>query len=298
MSRIDQALEKAARLREAGTTKHGVVVDNENKEIGHPEKTDIVEFIPGDTVVDRDTVDHHIVTITDPASPAAEEYKKLRARVLKSAEKGLYNTLLITSAKPAEGKTVTAINLAVAIAQELDRTVLLIDADLRKPSVASYLGIQKRLGLSDYLQARVDIADVLIKTGIGRLVVMPAGTAPDNPAELLGSQRMRDLVRDVKGRYRDRFIILDAPPLLFAADAISLANYVDGVLFVVQAGSTTQKIAGQALSLIKDCNILGTVFNNVPSYLAQDSNPYYRYQQTNTAARPDVVQVEKTGPQK
>jgi protein-tyrosine kinase len=293
MSRIDQALEKAARLRDVGLKTGYAQASGESRK-----SIDAATFLVGQGAVKRETVDHHIVTIADPSSHVAEEFKKLRARVLRNAEKESHNTLLITSAQAGEGKTITAINLAVAVAQELDRTVLLIDADLRKPTIHTYLGLEPSRGLSDYLLSRANLSDILIKTGIGKLVVLPAGNPPDNPAELLGSQRMRDLVRDVKERYRDRYIIMDAPPLLMAADAISLANYVDDVLFVVQAGTTTQKIANQALALIKECNVIGSVFNNIPNYLVQNLNPYYtRYNldKRNLTAKTDPEHTGQAG---
>jgi capsular exopolysaccharide synthesis family protein len=196
--------------------------------------------------------------------------------VLRATEKGFQNTIMVTSAMDGEGKTITGINLAVAIAYELDHTVLLVDADLRKPSVHTYLGLQPQRGLSEYLLAQAQLPDVLVKTGIGKLVLLPAGNPPENPAELIASERMRD-------------ILIDSSPLLMTADSISLCDYVDGVIFVTRAGVTDPKTATQALSLVKDHTILGTVFNDASNYPAKGRNSYYyRYGSSVTADTADA----------
>jgi protein-tyrosine kinase len=272
MSRIEQALEKAARLR-GDEVRSGYA----QRDYANSKKCDPAVFEVAQGGVDTAAVERRIVTVTDPNSLAAEEYKKLRARILQTTEKNFQNAIMVTSAQAGEGKSVTAINLAISIAQELDHTVLLIDADLRRPSIHTYLGLQASPGLSDYLISNTPLSNILIKTGLGKLVFMPAGAVPANPSELLGSDRMREFVREVKERYPDRYVIFDTPPMLMAADAISLADYADGVLFVIQAGRTTQKLAGEALALLKNCNVLGAVFNNVPEHFTRKMDPYYQY---------------------
>jgi protein-tyrosine kinase len=272
MSRIERALEKALKMRRSETLpSHSASWPTTYS------KFDPAVFDVGENGIDTAAVDQHIVSITDPYSSAAEEYRKLRARIFKVTEKDFLNTLMVTSSQAGEGKTVTAINLAVAIAHEIDHTVLLIDADLRKPSVHRYLGLNPKYGLGDYLENRRDLAlsDIMIKTGIGKLVVIPAGNPPASPAELISSDRMRLLIKEIKHRYRDRYIIFDSSPLLMTADSLSLCDYMDGIIFVVQAASTPKKAVTQALSTIKGHNILGTVFNAVPKYLAKNLYPYY-----------------------
>ncbi len=139
-------------------------------------------------------------------------------------------------------------------------------------------------GLSDYLTFKAELPDILIKTGLGKLVFLPAGTPPKNPAELLASDRMKELVTELKERYRERYIIFDSSPLLLAADTLSLADYMDGLIFVVQAARTSRKNVAQAYSHIKGYNILGAVFNDVPKHLSQNLySPYYRTQSTETS---------------
>ncbi len=269
MSRIEKALEKAVKTRES-------IKEAVPEEIITPDnQVTLPRFEVGESVLDPAAIDRHIVCISEPSSAAAEQYKKLRARILQITAKDFLNTIMVTSSDISEGKTVTAINLAVAIANEIDYTVLLVDADLRATSVHKYLGIKPKYGLSDYLTGKTGLSDILVKTGIGKLVVLPAGNPPENPAELLSSDKMKRLVNEIKLRYKDRYIIFDSSPVLVTADALSLGIHMDGVVFVVKAARTSQKAAEQAISLMKGCNILGIVFNDVPQYLANNLYPYY-----------------------
>jgi protein-tyrosine kinase len=265
MSRIERALEKALNIRRP-------MMDPGRSSYG---KCDPSVFEVGDAGINRASVNRHLVSITDPYSTAAEEYRKLRAKIMRATEANYLNTIMVTSSQAGEGKSMTAINLAVTIAQEIDHTVLLVDADLRRSSIHTYLGIKPEAGLSDVLESRAELSDVLIKTGIGKLVLLPAGNAPRNPSELISSDRMRILIRELKFRYRDRYIIIDSSPLLMTADALSLCEYTDGIIFVVQADRTSMKAATQAAALIKGHNVLGTVFNDVPKHLAKNLYPYY-----------------------
>jgi protein-tyrosine kinase len=275
MSRIDKALEKASRMRQTGKASASTATVGA-REVSRSQPV----FEVGESLIDPAAVHKHIVCVTAPFSSAAEQYKKLRARIFKTAEKDFLNSILVASAFEGEGKTTTALNLAITIAQEIDHTVLLIDADLRKPSVHTYLGLKPQYGLSDYLQSKAELSDVLIKTGIGKLVVLPAGNPPPNPSELLASEKMRDLIHEMKYRYRDRYIIFDSSPLLTTADGLYLKEYIDGVIFVVQAARTSEKAAAQALSLLKGSNIFGTIFNNVPEYVSTHATSYHGRTQT------------------
>ena len=269
MSRIEQALEKAAKLREMAT--------EVLPEATAPSPVRIAPhvFDAGETSLDTAKVDRHVVSITDPHSAAAEQYKRLKARILGATAKSLQNVIMITSSDVSEGKSLTAVNLAAALANEIDYTVLLVDADLRNPTVHKYLGIDQKRGLSEYLQGKVKLSEVLVKTGFGRLVVLPAGEPPENASELLSSERMKMLMKELKLRYEDRYIIFDTSPLLVTADPLALGSAVDGVLLVVQEGRTSQKAAKQALSLMKGWNVLGVVFNNVSEYLSKNKYAYY-----------------------
>lgn len=269
MSRIEQALEKAVKMRES--TKEVVpeeIITSDNR-------VALPRFEAGASVVDPAKVDKHLVCLTDPYSSATEQYKKLRARIFKATTKDSLNTIMVASSDIGEGKSTTAINLAVAMSNELDYTVLLVDADLRNPSIHKYFGIESQYGLGDYLTGRAELKDILIKTGIGKLVILPGGKPSENSAELLSSEKMKMLVHELKVRYNDRYIIFDSSPLLVTADALSLGSYMEGIIFVIQEGRSSQKAAVESISLMKGWNILGAVFNNVPEYLVKGHYNYY-----------------------
>ena len=270
MSRIERALEKAAKLRRS--VERFPSVDNPPViHRGQPRLEGI------ETVIDKATIDKCIVTLTEPHSPAAEQYRKLRARILKTAEAkdNSINTIMITSSDKREGKTITAINLAVAMANVIDYPVVLVDADLRNPSVHGYLGIEPEYGLSEYLTGKASLSDVLLRTGIGELMLLPGGLPPENPAELLSSERMKNLVNELKLRHKGGYVIFDSSPILLTSDPLSLGSLMDGILFIIHASLTSEKSASEAVSLIRGCNIIGIVFNDVQDYPAKNPYPYY-----------------------
>ena len=272
MSKIEKALEKAVQMRE--TKKESI----QDEVIASDNQAPLHTFEVGDVLIDKTLVDSHIVCITDPLSSASEQFNKLKARILNETTKqDFLNNIMVTSSDIGEGKSFVAINLAIALSKEIDHTVLLIDADLRNPSIHKYFGMEPEFGLSDYLTGKVNLADIFIKTGLGKLVLIPAGNTVDNAAELLSSEKMKMLIRELKVRYRDRYIIFDSTPLLVTADPLMLGSYMDGIIFVIQEGRTAQKSALQSFSLMKGWNILGVVFNNVPHYLIK-SHDYYYYQ--------------------
>jgi non-specific protein-tyrosine kinase len=197
-----------------------------------------------------------------------DEIKTLRTQVINHLNELGGNSILITSSNPCEGKTFTAINLGVSIAQELDRTVLLVDADLRKPTkyhkdfAVDFFGTDMNEGLSNYLLGQAELPDLLVNPGIERLVLLPAGRPLPNSAELLGSPRMVMLVNDIKSRYsEDRIIIFDCSSMLNCADPLVLSRYVDGILFVVEYEKTTEAQLKKSMELLKDKPIFGTVVN-------------------------------------
>ena len=197
-----------------------------------------------------------------------DEIKTLRTQVLNQLSGVGGNTLLITSSNPYEGKTFTAINLGVSIAQELDRSVLLVDADLRKHPkyhkdfAVDFFGTDMNEGLSNYLLGQAEVPDLLVNPGIERLVLLPAGRPLPNSAELLGSPRMVMLVNDIKSRYSDdRVIIFDSSSLLTSADPLVLSRYVDGILLVVEHEQTTEEHLKKSIELLKDKPVFGTIMN-------------------------------------
>jgi non-specific protein-tyrosine kinase len=188
-------------------------------------------------------------------------YKVLRTQLRHIGKKKDWNTIMVTSVSPGEGKTVTAINLSATFAREYSQTVLLVDADLRMQSIHRYLGYPSQVGLLDYLEEKASMADIITWPGIEKFTVISGGRVIEESSELMGSPRMQDLVADLKSRYDDRYVIFDVPPVLGGADALAFAPLVDCIILVVGAGVTRQQDLKKALELLPQEKIAGFVLN-------------------------------------
>ncbi len=194
--------------------------------------------------------------------PFVDAIKILRTQVLQRLRENNWNVLGITSPGHGEGKTLTAVNLAVSLAMETTQTVLLVDANLRNPSIHDTFGLQDCPGLADYLLDNQPVEDLLVHPGIGRFVILPGGRAISNSTEILTSPKMLSLVEEFKHRYPSRIVIFDLPPLLHTADVIAFSPYIDALLLVVEEGKTTNEDMQRALLLVKNSRpVLGTVLN-------------------------------------
>lgn len=268
MSRIEKALEKATKMRAEQKVE-------EHKAVTHIAGGDLPDAFRVDEPVQLDSP--YLVSAREPGSPISEEYKKLKSFILKITQSDKFlNTIMVSSSVKSEGKTITALNLAITLADEYDHTVLLVDADLRQPSIHKFLGIENQIGLSDCLMNGASVSDAMIKTGIGKLVVLPSGSEVPNPVEVLSSNRMKELVKELKDRYPDRYVIFDTPPLLPFAESHAIASSVDGILLVVRDGYTSLNNLKETLNVIKDTNILGIVYNDV-QIDRFDGYYYYHY---------------------
>lgn len=186
------------------------------------------------------------------------------------------NLIMVTSSLPGEGKSFCAINLAISMAMEMDRTVLLVDADVAKPRVPEYLGIHADKGLLDVLQDKnLKLSDVLIKTDIAKLTVLPAGRTYKRATELLASAAMTRLVEDIGNRYPDRIILFDSPPLLATSESSVLATHMGQIVMVVEAEKTSQEAVREALSHIQSCEVVGMLLNKTTPTPGADY--YYGY---------------------
>jgi len=191
-----------------------------------------------------------------------DAFKMLRTQVLQRLNENSWNVLAITSPGTGEGKTLTALNLAASLAMEVNYTVLLVDANLRHPSLHDHLGLPGEPGLSDYLLDDKPLTELLIHPkGIDHLSILPGGRALLNSAEMLNSPKMTRLVDELKTRYASRIVIFDLPPVLDASDAMAFSPYVDATLLVVEEGKTTKKEVENAVAMLSSTNILGTVLN-------------------------------------
>jgi protein-tyrosine kinase len=201
------------------------------------------------------------VVTTEVQHPVTDVYRSLRAKVIQALNSRGKTTIGITSARHGEGKTLTAVNLAVVLAMDVNHAVLLVDADLRNPGVARCLGFEPTLGLSDYLIGNAALAECLIHPRIDRLTILPARNRIGNSAELLSSPQMLELARELKERYADRLILYDLPPILSVGDAIGLLPSIDATLLVVRDGTTRAGELNHALELLASYNLIGTVLN-------------------------------------
>lgn len=205
-------------------------------------------------------LEHRIVAMADN-HPIATAYKVLRTHVLQRMRANHWQSLAITSPRDGNGKTVTAINLAISLARDVKHTVLLVDLDLRRPSLATHFYAEPRPGLSDYITDDVPIEDILVNPGIERLVLLPCNHSFMHSSEVLCSPKMIELVEELKGRYPDRLVLFDMPPILVSDDVIAFLPYVDAALLVIEDGRTTKDELGEACRLLGEDKFLGTVLN-------------------------------------
>jgi exopolysaccharide/PEP-CTERM locus tyrosine autokinase len=202
-----------------------------------------------------------LVTLTKPDSIEAEQFRLLKNNIL-FPEKGTPpRSIMITSASPGEGKSFVASNLAVSIAQNIDEHVLLMDCDLRSPKIHSIFNLPQGPGLSEYLSQEMLLSPLLVKTFVSKLTILPAGSIPKNPSELLSSEQMRKLIREVRLRYRDRYIIIDTPPPYITSEANALVRQVDGVIMVIRHGKTRKKDVEDIINIYGREKIIGVVQN-------------------------------------
>lgn len=262
MERISRALELAAKQRE---TRIVAVPAPGPHEAPHPQAEEAARtatfFAP---IVELDPVrieQEHIL----PPNASGENgryYKLLRTQVLRRLDQLQANTLALLSPTAEAGKTLTAINLAVAIAAEHGRTALLVDLDLRNPSVHRRLGVEPMLGVEDCLLTDRPVQDAIVRVaGYERLALLPARQAVEHSSELLTSERATRLVAELRARYSNRIILFDLPPVLQADDALAFSRTVQAGLMVVGEGRTQRDDLTRSIELLRDLTLVGTVLN-------------------------------------
>ena len=200
-------------------------------------------------------------TLDKNQSTQADIFRFLRTQILQKMKKEGYRTLAISSPRYGDGKSTIACNLAVSIAQDLKQTALLVDLDLRNPSIDRYMGMDTQIGLTHYLSDKARVEDCLVRPAFKRISVFPAGDAIDQSSETLGSPEMKKLAQELKHRYDDRLIIYDLPPLLQQDDPLVFLPHVDAFILVVQEGKTTSDEIKRSLEILQSANILGVVLN-------------------------------------
>jgi len=277
VSKIHKALERAQKERDGDLTREVlplVLEDVEKEAVDQPKRA--VDSRPsGPWVAEKVISGQKLVTFYDPDSVASEQFRKLRTQLLRLRLPQPPRTILVTSARAGEGKTLISANLAAGIAHDFNAYALLVDSDLRNPSLGNWFGISNGYGLSDYLVGRKDIPELLFKTEIERLRILLGGTLQDNPAELIGSARMESLIQELKSRYNDRYIIFDSTPLLATSEPEVLSKLVDGILVVVRAGETPRETVKQAISSLEKEKIMGVVLNDLQFKSSGLTNRYF-----------------------
>ena len=263
-SLIEQAAQRLEQLRQAGAEMPEVPQTAKPFVANHASAADV----PPSALSRRVEIDLQalaqagIVSPNAPRSQIADQFRVIKRPLISNAMgKGPSmiangNLIMITSALPGEGKSFTAINLAMSIATELDYTVMLVDADVGRPSVMNVLGLPVGPGLLDLVvDESKDLSSVLLRTNIDKLTILPSGTPHARATELLASDAMARLLNDMAQRYADRIIIFDSPPLLLATESRVLASHMGQVVMVVRAQKTLQSDVAQALATIESCPV-------------------------------------------
>jgi len=267
-----------------------------------------VEFFSRDISTAR--VEPHLVAITDPRSPECEQFRALRTRILQAGERDRKRAFVITSANMGEGKTLTAVNLSWLLAQTDGATALIIDADLRNPCAAKYLGIDADRGLSEVLTGETKFTQAIVKLNPAGLHVLPGGSRRDDVAELLSGPRFTSLLEEARRLFD--YIVIDAPPLGIFTDANVLISRADAAVLVLRAGSTRYAVVDRLLEQIPRERMLGVVLNRAEVEANEDYYYYYSERQraaataqateaqyaaeyANAADAPEMIFIEEDG---
>lgn len=266
MERISRALELAAKHRESRTVQRQTLVSP----VEIPEPSRDVPEEPAQTAtfrapiveLDPRQLEREHVLPPSAGGECGGPYKLLRTQVLRRLDQMEANTLAVLSPNAEAGKTLTAINLAIAIAAEHGRTALLVDMDLRNPSVYRRLGFEPQLGIEDCLQSDRPVQDAILRVaGYERLALLPARAPVEHSSELLTSQRATRLVAELRARYANRIILFDLPPVLQADDALAFSKTSQAGLMVVGEGRTQRDDLERSMELLRDLTLVGTVLN-------------------------------------
>ncbi|MDP3251616.1 MAG: CpsD/CapB family tyrosine-protein kinase [Hydrogenophaga sp.] len=269
MERIKEAVEKAKSQREVvRSSPHANVVHVGSRSTAgtavEPKsaidseiryrQTAVVELEPAHLESQR-------IVAHQKSHPTSWAFDLLRTQVLQKMDDNGWRTLAITSPTPESGKTVVAINLAIGIAQQTNRTSLLVDFDLRRPRVASSLGLKGRVSLNEVLTGHAGVEEAMVNPGIPRFVVLPTQQPIPNSSELLGSRKVAALMEELREHYSDRVVVVDLPPVLSVDDVLAILPRIDCVLMVVGNGTSTRKQIEESMSRISKFPLVGVVLN-------------------------------------
>lgn len=280
MERIKQAIEKV-KTQYSGINDQAAQWPQDNRgltlnpravqaddDLGHIsyEYTRVVKLRP-------EHLEKNRIVAFDKRGPESTTFDLLRTYVLQRMEENGWRTLAITSPTPEAGKTVVAINLAMSIAHQSNKTAMLVDFDLRIPKIGAYLGIPMEKSLNDLLNGAAKLPEILVNPDISRLVILPTKNSVKNSSETLSSKKIADLIKELRERYKSRIVIFDLPPVLITDDAIALLPQIDCVLMVVANGMSTKREIEDSLRHVPKAKLIGTILNKADV----DPNAYYYY---------------------
>jgi exopolysaccharide/PEP-CTERM locus tyrosine autokinase len=212
---------------------------------------------------DENAIDDNLIALKDPRSYESEQFKILRSNILFPVSGTAPQSILVTGAMPGDGKSFLSANLAVSLALHINKHVLLIDCDLRKPDLHRMFGFSQLPGLSEYLKGQQKLESLLVRTSVDKLTILPGGLVPPNPSELISTDIMSDMIEEVKRRYNDRLIVIDSPPTGLAAETVFLARHVDGIILVVKHGKTPREDVEELIEKLGTDKICGVVVNHL-----------------------------------
>jgi protein-tyrosine kinase len=271
MEKIIEALEKASKQKGQGTAQGE---KRKKKASPQPPSTgNVVPFANLKNSIDDQDLHRTLVAFHQPQSVEAQMFNVLKTKLRFPSEGRPPKSIMVTSAIPGEGKSFVAANLAICIARGVEEHVLLVDSDVRQPSIHKFFGFGRTGGLIDYLQTGSNVAQHFIKTPVDKLTILPAGTPPTNPTELLTTQKMKSLLDEVVQRYEDRFIIIDSAPPSLASETEAISKYVDGIIIVIRAGKTPCKEVTQVIEQLGKEKVVGVVMNHSEKFAKR----YYAY---------------------
>jgi len=225
--------------------------------------------------IEAERVEPRLMAITQPHSTYCEEYRSLRTQVLHKSQRQKLQSIVVASINPSEGKTITALNLSWLLAQTDGVKCLIIDSDLRMPSLTDYLGIETEKGLSDVLAGKSSLADSIIKLEPAGLHILPGGEARNDVAELISGPKFKEILRQARDMFD--YVIIDAPPLGIFTDANILINHADGAMLVVRAGRTKYSALDRVLETLPKDRMLGVVLNQSEDVLDETHYNYGYY---------------------
>jgi protein-tyrosine kinase len=274
MERIKEALDRARRERgERGTAdSRGAPPPGLASNVQPLPRTEEIRYTQT-RVVDTDPalLSRNRIVAGRDRDPAADAFRILRTRVMQVMRGNGWKSLAITSPSVGEGVSLTAINLAISLAREVSQTVLLVDLDLRRPKIHERLGIDVEFGISDYLISDQPLSNALVNPGIERLLVLPGREGQGYVSEMMTTPQMRHFVEEITSRYPERIVIFDLPPVCMSDDVLAFSPLVDAFLLVVRDNFTEQPNLRQAVELLKNVNLVGTVLT------ASDESPSVPY---------------------